>query len=273
MTTGAGTLDHRALNADAWEKRLSADREFIERLMPDTVRDLHRVVVARAQQVGARGLILSGSTARGRRTEISDLDYHLVGNKIATRDLSSELDLHVLSTEEIRTEILAGDDFIQWSLRFGRIVFDDGTLLQALRLIAERRPWPGIERKRDHAAKSLELARRVVGSGDQDGALVQVRTGLSLAARAYLLSKGEFPMSRAELPDQLLAAGETGAAQALQACIEGDPPLDILGDAIVEGANLLQPPVPALHHGVVLHERQPLPDPQPMGGWRNPGRS
>jgi hypothetical protein len=166
-----------------------------------------------------------------------------VGNKIATRDLSSELDLHVLSTEEIRTEILAGDDFIQWSLRFGRIVFDDGTLLEALRLIAESRPWPGIERKRDHAAKSLKLARRVVESGDQDGALVQVRTGLSLAARAYLLSKGEFPMSRAELPDQLLAAGETAAAHALQACIEGDPPLDILGDAVVEGANLLQPPV------------------------------
>jgi len=239
MTT-ASMLDHLALSADAWERRLRADRELIERLMPDALRDLHGVVVARAQQVGARALILSGSTARGRRTEMSDLDYHLVGNKIATRDLSFELDLHVLSAEEIRTEILAGDDFIQWSLRFGRIVFDDGTLLEATRLMAELRPWPKIERKREHAAKSLELAHRVVESGDQDGALVQVRTGLSLAARAYLLSKGEFPMSRAELPDQLLAAGKTGAARALQACIQGDPPLDVLGEAALEGANLLE---------------------------------
>lgn len=240
MTTAPGTLDHRALSADAWDRRLRADRDLIERLMPDALRDLHGVVVARAQQVGARALILSGSTARGHRTEISDLDYHLVGDKIATRDLSSELDLHILSTEELRTEILDGDDFIQWSLRFGRIVFDDGTLLEAIRLMAERQPWPDIERKRDHAAKSLELARRVVESGDQDGALVQVRTGLSLAARAYLLWKGEFPMSRAELPEQLLAAGETGAAHALQACIQGDPSLEIFGDAVLEGANLLE---------------------------------
>jgi hypothetical protein len=89
MTTATGMLDHHALSADAWERRLRADRERIERLLPDALRELHGVVVARAQQVGARALILSGSTARGRRTEISDLDYHLVGNKIATRDLSS----------------------------------------------------------------------------------------------------------------------------------------------------------------------------------------
>ena len=243
MTVATGTLNDDALSGDAWERRLKADRELIERLMPDSLRHLHRVVVARAQHVGAPALILSGSTARGHRTEISDLDYHLVGDEIATRDLSAQLDLHVLSTEELRTEILGGDDFIQWSLRFGRVVFDDGTLLEAIRLITERRPWPDIERKRDHAAKSLELARRVVESGDQDGALVQVRTGLSLAARAYLLSKGEFPMSRAELPGQLLAAGELGAAQALRACIQGEPPLEVLGDAVVEGANLLESPI------------------------------
>jgi hypothetical protein len=113
-------------------------------------------------------------------------------------------------------------------------------LLEAIRLMAEHQPWPRIERKRAQAAKSLELAHRVVESEDQDGALVQVRTGLSLAARAYLLSKGEFPMSRAELSGQLLGAGEIRAARALQACIQGDPPLDVLRDAVCEGANLLQ---------------------------------
>jgi hypothetical protein len=242
VSAATGTLDQRALSALAWEKRLRADGEFIERLMHAALRDIHRVVVARAQQGDARALILSGSTARGRRTQISDLDYHLVGDKIATRDLSWELDLHVLSTEQVRAGILDGDDFIQWSLRFGRIVFDDGTLLEASRLMAEHRPWPDVERKRAHAARSLEFARRVVESGDQGGALIQVRTGLSLAARAYLLSRGEFPMSRAELPDQLRAAGGTGAARALEACIHGDPPLETLRDAVFDGADLLQRP-------------------------------
>jgi hypothetical protein len=164
-------------------------------------------VIDRAREAGAHSLILSGSTARDSRTEISDLDYHLVGDKIPTRDLPTELDLHVLSPEELTTEILDGDDFIQWSIRFGRLLFDDGTVLQAARLIAEERPWPDVERKTEHAGKSLELARRVVETGDSDGALIQVRTALSLAARAHLLSIGQFPMSRAELPNQLAAAG------------------------------------------------------------------
>ena len=39
---------------------------------------LHAEVVDRARLGGALGLVLTGSTARGRRTDISDLDYHLV---------------------------------------------------------------------------------------------------------------------------------------------------------------------------------------------------
>lgn len=242
MTTALRTLDHRALTARAWEERVRADRELIEQLLPDALRHLHEVVVARALNHNARGLILSGSTARRSRTEISDLDYHLIGTKIATRDLSAELDLHVLSPDALREAILDGDDFIQWSLRFGRIVFDDGTLFRAIRLIAERRRWPDVERKRAHAAKSLRLAHRVLESGDQGGALVQVRTALSLASRAYLLSIGEFPMSRAELPGQLVTAGRPQAAHALEACIHQDPELKSLADAIREAEVLLEQP-------------------------------
>ncbi len=146
--------------------------------------------------------------------------------------------------KELQVRILGGDDFTQWSLRFGRIVLDNGVLLGAVRLIAERQRWPDVERKREHAAKSLALARRVVKSGDQDGALVQVRTGLALSVRAYLLSIGEFPMSRAELPGQLVAAGRSAAAQALEACIHEDPALKMLGDAVVEAEHLLEPSIP-----------------------------
>lgn len=206
MTAATGPPDQEPLTADAWERRLRADRDCLERLMPESLRELHESVVARARQAGAHGLIVSGSTARGSLTEISDLDYHLVGNQIPTRDLSAELDLHVLSREEVTAAVLDGDDFIQWSLRFGRVVFDDGTLLAAVHLIAERRPWLTSKRKRQHAVKSLALATRVIETGDLDGAVVQVRTALSLAARAHLLSIGEFPMSRAELPDQLRSA-------------------------------------------------------------------
>src|SRR4051812_11563400 len=141
---------------ERWGRRLSADAQTVERVLPARLRGLHLTVVSRARANQANALILSGSTALGRRTEISDLDYHLVGGKLKIDDLSHELDLHVLSKDRLEAEILAGDDFVQWSVRFGCVVFDDGTVREALRLIADRRPWPDVERKRRQAAKSLE---------------------------------------------------------------------------------------------------------------------
>ena len=50
-------------------------------------------------------------------------------------------------------------------------------------------------------------------------------------------------MSRAELPGQLVAAGRSAAAQALEACIHEDPALKMLGDAVVEAEPLLEPSI------------------------------
>ena len=230
---------HAWTNDGAWHRSLEAAALRVESCLPAKFHDLHGTLVRRARSAGARALILSGSTARGRRTDVSDLDYHLIGPGVETRDLSRELDLHVLSEQKLRSEILAGDDFVQWSVRFGCIVFDDGTVRRALRLITERQPWPSVERKREHAVKSLDLARRFVGTGDEDGAVEQVRTALSLAARARLLGVGVFPLSRAELPGQLEGIGCMKAAHCLAATIYDSPPLSKLAEAVSHGEDLL----------------------------------
>lgn len=224
---------------DAWLRKVNSDADLIARSLPTELRELHRLVVERAQASDAQALILSGSTVRDCRTEISDLDYHLVGRKIEIKDLSRELDLHVFSEEKLESDALNGDDFVQWSLRFGCVVFDDGTVRRALRLIANRQLWPDVRRKRAHAAKSLELAGRFVSTGDQDGSLVQVRTALSLAARARLLSAGIFPLARAELPAQLEAIGCAQAARDLAATIHQSPPLAELAVAVRRGEELV----------------------------------
>ena len=223
----------------AWGLRLGRDALAIEHRLPPELRQLHNVVVCRAHEVGARGLILSGSTARSCRTAISDLDYHLIGPRIATRDLSAELDLHVVSEAELETVILSGDDFVQWSLRFGLVVFDEGVLRRAAQVMTEHRPWPDVDRKIRHAAKSVDLARRFVETADEDGALEQVRTALSLAARARLLSAGTFPLSRAELPEQLDALGFQEAGDALRTIIFASVSLEALADAVVRCEELL----------------------------------
>ncbi len=222
-----------------WNRKLVGDAGAVRELLPAKLHSLHEIVVARARSVAALALILSGSTARGGRTQMSDLDYHLIGTEIETADLSLELDIHTLSPEQLESEILLGDDFVQWSLRFGCVVFDDGTARRGLRLIDEYRPWPDAERKRGHAAKSLSLAGRFVASGDEDGALEQVRTALSLAARAKLLRIGVFPLCRSELPAQLAAAGYPEAGRALEDTIHESPSLDALSQAVAAGEGLL----------------------------------
>lgn len=224
---------------EAWQQKLMEDALAITGLLPSSLVRLHEVVVERAHSSSAHGLILSGSTARGARTEISDLDYHLVGSELHTADLSLELDIHALSPKKLRTEILLGDDFVQWSLRFGRIVFDDGTARSALQLIDQRQLWPNSERKRVHAAKSLALAKRFVATGDADGALDQVRAALSLAARAHLLRVGVFPLSRSELPSQLRMVGHEDAGLVLQETIRETPPLSALERAVAVGEGLI----------------------------------
>lgn len=226
-----------------WRERMESDARQIARRVPAHLRELHSAVVERAAVGRAAALILTGSTARGSRTDSSDLDYHLIGNPVDTSELSRELDLHVLANEALISRLLAGDDFVHWSLQFGLIVFDAGPVRLALTLIEEGELWPDPTRKREHAIKSLDLAGRFVATGDEGGAVVQVRTALSLAARAYLLGIGIFPLSRAELPDQLRVAGELEVASALAASIHKTPSLDELAHAVVLGDRLLcRPP-------------------------------
>ena len=221
-----------AVDDRRWLEKLDADAARITKHVPERLQVLHADVVKRARGVQAAALILSGSTARASRTRISDCDYHLIGPKITTSGLSRELDLHVVSREKLRSDVLSGDDFIQWSLRFGLVVFDNGPVRDALKLIARSDIWPDPVRKRDRAAKSLDLARRFVATGDADAAAEQVRTALSLAARAYLLGVGVFPLCRAEMPKQLDSVERPDAGLTLRRCIYSTMSLAELSEAV-----------------------------------------
>jgi hypothetical protein len=211
-------------------------------LVPEQLRPLHDAVTMRARESGATALLLTGSTARGTRTAISDLDYHLVGEPIATDDLAGELDLHVVSPTLLNARLREGDDFTQWSLRFGCVVFDEGIVRESVQLVAEQRLWPDPARKEQQARKSLGIARAMVASGDHDAAVEQVRTALSLTARWRLLADGRFPLARAELPAQLNDLGYTSLAIDLDATIHDAPPLHQLGPSVEAAYNLLDPP-------------------------------
>jgi hypothetical protein len=74
-----GELD--VAEAGVWTDRLRFDRTRAVRDQPAELAAITAAVEARSQAVGARALILSGSTTRARRTRVSDLDYHVIGGR------------------------------------------------------------------------------------------------------------------------------------------------------------------------------------------------
>src|SRR4029077_1188637 len=80
---------------DAWAARLRFDRERAASNQSAELAAITEVAIERAQDAGAAAMVLSGSTARGRRTRVSDLDYHVIGaTSLRVADLPADIDLY-----------------------------------------------------------------------------------------------------------------------------------------------------------------------------------
>jgi predicted nucleotidyltransferase len=224
----ADALLECARSATEWQRRLEEDTARALEPHGHALADPIATVVSRARKLGAKGLLLTGSTARERRTETSDLDFLVVGPRPSVDDLAEEVDLRALSPDEFGRRVLEGDEYVQWALRFGCVLHDSGVLREAAHAISVRGIWPEPERKRKHARTLLELAARILPSGDRDASEEAMRAALTAVAHWILLSNRIFPLSRKEIPDQILELGSFDLATALHRTIHGEPELDEL---------------------------------------------
>jgi hypothetical protein len=231
------------LPKDGWERRLRDDRRRAERLQTPEQRAVTAVLLDRAMASGAAGFALTGSTARKRRTAVSDLDYHVVGSRPDAGDLPGDVDVVATGVACLRDRLLEGDDFVQWTLRFGCILHDTGALHDGLRLIVERDLWPSPQRKLETLGAHTREVRRLIEMGDRDAAQEQLRATLTTAARGLLLQRQVFPLARSELSAQLLQVGYRPLAEVLGRTIRGRPHLDELG----AGLQVLDQTLQTLH--------------------------
>jgi hypothetical protein len=204
--------------------------------------------MSRAVALGASGFALTGSTARKRRTALSDLDYHVIGKRPNVSDLPGDVDVVATSAASFRNRLIEGDDFAQWTLRCGCILYDTGPLHEGVGLIAEIGLWPDAQRKLDSLDVHRTEVERLIRMGDQGAAHEQLRATLTTAARGLLLQARAFPLARKELPAQLERAGYGPLAQALGRTIHATPQLDELEAGLqVLDATLgsLRAPLPA----------------------------
>jgi hypothetical protein len=225
-----------------WSARLRADRRRATKLQTPSQRQVTDTLLQRALALGAEAVALTGSTVRGRRTTISDLDLMIVGQRPDLGGIQEDVDVYATSTKQFWERLLAGDDYIQWTLRFGCVLHDDGILQAASRYIQENGLVPSAERKLIQAHRGLSLAWSVVESGDLEAAREQCRAALTTIARWLLITNGAFPLSRDELADQLLTLACFDLAAALHRLIHDEPSSDELRTGLQVGEKLMNTP-------------------------------
>lgn len=221
-----------------WADRLRSDLERAARHQTAKLAAITAAVEERSRELGALALILSGSTARGRRTRVSDLDYHVIGRPPETKDLPEDIDLYSDDSKSFMDKLRSGDDFAHWSVWYGCVLFDSGVVRRGVEYAALTNAWPDPDRKLGQAQHALDFAGRMVESGDHERALDEVRGALSLTARWCLLSHDVFPLSRDELAGQLIDTGQDELAAALQTSIHERPDLASLARAIASARQL-----------------------------------
>lgn len=236
------------LSDAGWARRLREDRGRAARGQTPEQRLITATVMSRAVALGASGFALTGSTARKRRTAISDLDYHVIGRRPSVSDLPGDVDVVATSAARFRTRLIGGDDFAQWTLRCGCILHDTGPMRDGVRLITEMDLWPDAQRKLESLHVHRREVERLIQMGDQGASHEQLRAMLTTAARGLLLQARVFPLARRDLPAQLDQAGYDRLAQALHRTIHAAPQLDELEAGLrVLDATLetLRAPLPA----------------------------
>ena len=125
-----------------------------------------------------------------------------------------------------------GDDFIQWTLRCGCILYDAGAMRDGVKLIVEKGLWRNGQRKLDSLPMHRDEIERLIQMEDSSAAHEQLRAMLTTAARGLLLQAQVFPLARKELPTQLERAGYAPLARELRRTIERTPRMDEIRAAL-----------------------------------------
>ena len=175
-------------------------------------------------------VVLVGSSARGVMNSRSDVDILVLKDEGRRLRIEHPGDIHL--QQESRSRFLRrlqeGDDYPGWALRYG-IPLRDPDGWWAIQTAAERENphWPDWRPKIEHARKRMRIAAALLEIGDNEAVSEELTLATSHVARATLLKNGVFPLSRPELPSQLIGI-EPSLADLLEKLIQGDVDADSL---------------------------------------------
>ena len=165
-------------------------------------------------------VLLIGSVAREMQTPRSDVDVLVIAPTHLVRlSDSSETQVFLTTRARFLERLMEGDDFPHWVVRFGKVLSDKPQWWQEVLHNPAIHRWPDWKRKRDQAGKRLSFASRLYESEDYDHAQEEYLLSVGHLARALLLKRRTFPLSRPELPGQLRELGYTDLSNALDSLV------------------------------------------------------
>lgn len=161
-------------------------------------------------------VILIGSVARSTHTSQSDLDLLVIGDRRPLVERRPDrLHVQTFTARQFAERLRTGDDFAAWCVRYGVPILTSKQWLD-IAGSSEASIWPNWQEKIRHAARRLTLAAALLKTGDITAAGEEMLYAASHTARAILLKKMIFPLSRPEIMSQLLEANHEHLAKVLQ---------------------------------------------------------
>ena len=182
--------------------------------------------VAEAERNGAIDAIVASGSAVRDVERSDDLDLVLVyrHRRPGLPRPPIEVDLRQYERGEVARKLEAGHDYLSWTVRYGRALFERGGWWSRLREDwCDRLPPPSAAEARERAGKAGRRRDEMLAAGDRDAAADLEIAMLTHLARAALGEAGVFPLSRPELADQLRGIGERALAERLTEALAGRP--------------------------------------------------
>jgi len=173
-----------------------------------------------------RCVVILGSAIRPHGHRRSDFDLLIVydGNQRPKLAPPTEIDVRRYARNDLHKKIDQADEVLCWALKFGIPIHDpDGIWAELLQTYGNRIPLPSKPEAMERARKSLKKAYEMLDHDDEDGAADLILASLTQFVRAELITRGVFPASRPELPDQLRKVSPDNAlAGLLEEAMYGD---------------------------------------------------
>jgi len=188
-----------------------------------------RFICAVPDYPSIQSILVIGSAIRDVAPRQSDIDFIVLfeGTKPSSIKPPIDVDLRFFDVRRVEKLIAAGHDLLGWAIRFGITIYDpNGLWSETVSEWADKAPFPSASVALERAVKAQGLGRTLLKVGDEDAAREQELTMLTHIARAQLLQRGVYPISRPELPAQLRQIGEGTLANRLERAIAQDEPID-----------------------------------------------